>query len=370
MDAQGNKEESTCIRCNKAVLNEDEGVACDVCGVWFHAECVKVTKVLYKELKKQREGIGSVKWFCMCCSKAEPRSIVDSLNEMKGRQELLEGKVAVLESNAVEHVLALERANIEVVDLKNKYKILELQVSELVELGRPENKIKNTDKTADKTDDTAADTTADGTWSVKHGRKQARKARGTAPSKTKEAEEMKLAGDTLIIGDSLVEGVGRGLTQQHVRFRRETMKGARIEHVTQRVAAINRNGNPALKNLVLMAGTNNLACNGTEEIAKKYNALIQEAKGRKYERIIMVGIMTRSDLADFFESKRLSVNTRLKTICDKNKVEFVDLDFCAYREREEYLWKDGLHLNNRGADAVGRQIYDKFRPNLKNKNLN
>ena len=120
MVAQDNKEASTCIRCSKAVLDEDEGVACDVCGLWFHAECVKVTKGLYKELKKQREGIGSVKWFCMCCSKTGPKSIVDSLNEMKGRQGLLEEKVAVLESSVVQQVVALERANIEVVELKNK----------------------------------------------------------------------------------------------------------------------------------------------------------------------------------------------------------------------------------------------------------
>ena len=111
------------------------------------------------------------------------------------------------------------------------------------------------------------------------------------------------------------------------------------------------------ENIVVMAGTNNITCNETEEMLRKYKSMIDAAKGRSYKRVVMVGMQTRCDIDPFFKSKRLAVNLQLKKMCAENE-EFLDVDF--YKDREMYLWKDLLHLNDAGADLVGRLIYKKI----------
>ena len=109
--------------------------------------------------------------------------------------EDLEKEIVDLRSkNETENEIKTE-INIDVVDLKNKTKILELQISELVELAKPENKI-------EKSDMTAHDMTDDDSWTLKQGKRETRKARVIAANKTQEIEALKLAGDTLVIGDS------------------------------------------------------------------------------------------------------------------------------------------------------------------------
>ena len=83
--------------------------------------------------------------------------------------------------------------------------------------------------------------------------------------------------------------------------------------------------------------------------------MIEKAKTEKYEKILIVGILTRKDLGYFFECKRIAINLQLRKICEEYEAEFLEFDF--YKDRDKILWKDGLQLNNVGADKLGRRIY-------------
>ncbi|MFZ2537777.1 MAG: SGNH/GDSL hydrolase family protein [Oscillospiraceae bacterium] len=106
-----------------------------------------------------------------------------------------------------------------------------------------------------------------------------------------------------------------------------------------------------------MTGTNNLACHGTEEILRKYEKLIEKAKEKKCERVVIIGIVTRMDLGYYYESKRIAINMQLEKMCKKMKVDF--LEFECYKERQKMLWKDGFHLNDIGSDRLARMIYQR-----------
>ena len=70
------------------------------------------------------------------------------------------------------------------------------------------------------------------------------------------------------MGDLLTERVGMHLRNQNKRFRTRTLRGARIEDITKNIRKVENDDKKEdeIKNLIVMAGTNNLTCDGTEEI--------------------------------------------------------------------------------------------------------
>jgi len=44
------KEGGKCGICDRAVGEKDQGVQCELCEKWLHAECVKILNALYKAL--------------------------------------------------------------------------------------------------------------------------------------------------------------------------------------------------------------------------------------------------------------------------------------------------------------------------------
>ena len=84
--------------------------------------------------------------------------------------------------------------------------------------------------------------------------------------------------------------------------------------------------------------------------------MIEAAKDSGARRIVVVGIVARSDVGEYFESKRWAINCRLKKKCMEMGVNYVEMGG-LYRDRDLWLWKDGLHLNWDGADRMGREIY-------------
>ena len=98
--------------------------------------------------------------------------------------------------------------------------------------------------------------------------------------------------------------------------------GARIEGITKRLQEIELE--EKVENLALMVGTNNLKSEGTEVIMEKYGELIWTAEEKGDRKIVVVGIISRSDLGDYHESKKLGINIRLKK-CEKMGVEYVEM---------------------------------------------
>ena len=112
-----------------------------------------------------------------------------------------------------------------------------------------------------------------------------------------------------------------------------------------------------MKNLVLMVGTNNLKSDGTNTILEKYEELIRTAKEKHIGNITVVGIVCRNDVGMFYECKRYGINTKLKKQCETMGMYYVEMDV-MYKDWNRVLCRDGLHLNARGADELGRKIYN------------
>ena len=118
----------------------------------------------------------------------------------------------------------------------------------------------------------------------------------------------------------------------------EKYSGARIEGITKRLQEIELG--EKVENVVLMVGTNNLKSDGTEAIMEKYGELIQTAKEKGDKKIVVVGIISRSDLGDYYESKRLGINMRLKKKCGEMGVKYVEMGG-QFKDRDAVLWEDG-----------------------------
>ena len=70
------------------------------------------------------------------------------------------------------------------------------------------------------------------------------------------------------------------------------------------------------------------------------------------EKISVVSILDRTDVGDFYDSRRLAVNKKLKGICKENGVDFLWIS-----DVRKHLSRDGLHLNRNGQDQVAREIF-------------
>ena len=54
----------------------------------------------------------------------------------------------------------------------------------------------------------------------------------------------------------------------------------------------------------------------------------------------------------YINCKRMAINALVKQMCEKEKVEFIDLWGC-YIGKEDMFTRDGLHLNGKGAAVDG-----------------
>jgi hypothetical protein len=172
-------------------------------------------------------------------------------------------------------------------------------------------------------------------------------------------------GKILVVGDSMVRGVGEHLHIDNSMFDKLDFSGARIEDIADKVRLI---GDKPQSHLVLMVGTNNLVRDGTEEIMRKYDALIHAVKEVSYQKVSMVNILARTDTTgrqtdgntlcgfpwvDIYNSKRIGLNARLQSLCTENGFGFVDIKV----DVNSMLDRRGLHLNRRGQDTVARRIF-------------
>ena len=41
---------SRCGSCMKAVTDHDDGVCCEICGIWFHCRCQGIAEQMYKAM--------------------------------------------------------------------------------------------------------------------------------------------------------------------------------------------------------------------------------------------------------------------------------------------------------------------------------
>lgn len=75
----------TCKKCLKKVKNNQMGVICDYCQIWFHNECVNINRGEYKMLNELEN---KVKWYCEDCSELVS-GMQQENNELKREKEIL-----------------------------------------------------------------------------------------------------------------------------------------------------------------------------------------------------------------------------------------------------------------------------------------
>jgi GDSL-like Lipase/Acylhydrolase family len=169
--------------------------------------------------------------------------------------------------------------------------------------------------------------------------------------KTEKVGSIQRKDKVLFVGDSLVRYVGRNLQRQCAGFETVCKPGARIEQMLPEIQKRETKDDT----VIVQAGTNNLRMDEIEEVMSKYEGLIQGLKGERKGEVVIMGILPRQDLSEALDGKRMEINRRLKSMCVEEMVRYCEVDFNPWKGG--YLGRDGLHLNARGADMVGRQLF-------------
>lgn len=190
-------------------------------------------------------------------------------------------------------------------------------------------------------------------WIMPRRRKQMRIKTSNEESllKSSFAEKFKnKAKDTVVVlGDSLVRGVGRKLQANSHMFTTICKGGAKIEDMEQEFSKLQDRED---RHLVVMVGTNNIKEEGSEVVIEKYGKLIEQCKGVKSRKVTVVGIPTRYDVNGLQNSRRLSVNSRLKTLCNQSGLEYI-----GYECSRSRLARDRLHHNDLGQEELAKLIF-------------
>ena len=202
-------------------------------------------------------------------------------------------------------------------------------------------------------------------FTVVEGRRSKRgRARGTPLSVAPAAPEPRLSmahrlressGRVLIAGDSLARGVGHKLREQcgdMVEVR--AFGGAKLGSVRDSVVGMRRD---ETRQLVVVAGANSIA-EPAADLMSNFGEIIDAGKENSKE-LVMIGLIKRYDVGHVYESKRIVVNGKLRALCESKEVRFVE-----YEPERSRVHRDGLHLNFRGQNELGRKIFAATKPFL------
>ena len=110
------------------------------------------------------------------------------------------------------------------------------------------------------------------------------------------------------------------------------------------------------QSLIIIAGTNDISYrlqDGTadaSDIADDILDIARNAKCNGVESIFVSGIIIRRGIK--YEQLRKEINLKLRLICSEEGFHFVSHDNILMED----LWRDGLHLNNRGMYKLKRNL--------------
>ena len=162
--------------------------------------------------------------------------------------------------------------------------------------------------------------------------------------------------ESIIVGDSMIrhqleEFCGRAPK----RRKRYCYPGAKIDDITKALEDITEK--EKLDSLYIVhVGTNDVKNTNSEELLEKYKRLIGTLK-EKRSKFIVSGILPRIGAENQFYNKAFSTNDRLKSLCSKENVEFINLWNHFYNQQILFN-HDGLHLNPVGSACLGRLLSD------------
>ena len=164
--------------------------------------------------------------------------------------------------------------------------------------------------------------------------------------------------ETVLIGDSMVKSQGEHFGSKNKKKRKvRSYPGANARKILEELGKIEIE-NKKTTIIVQASGNDLFLRNGnagsTEPLVKQLENTIETAK-KKTNNAIVLGILPRLDVSHFALSKALGINGRLKSICQKKGVRYIDLWDTFYGNRKMYR-RDGIHFSEEGMRLYGSQL--------------
>ena len=158
--------------------------------------------------------------------------------------------------------------------------------------------------------------------------------------------------DTVVIGTSLVKGVGARLHQRGIDNIVYSFPGAHLPLIRDRLDTILVPGKIP-KNIVIQAAGNDVGHNRTDLVVKEYDKLIKDLRSRcPYSKIWLCKVPRRLQLSWLY-SEIAKINTFLEHSNHGKNVKFID---SCPEFGPRYFKKDMVHFNNKGVQVYGDKI--------------
>ena len=154
----------------------------------------------------------------------------------------------------------------------------------------------------------------------------------------------------VLVGDSLIRHQDEEFCKQGPRRKIFCYPGKKIEDISEKVDNLVADSSERTV-FAYFVGTNNVKTGRSEDIVKKYKALISKLQESR-RRSVICGMIPRYDVDSLTLSRMIGLNTRVEDLCKKNGVMFVDVWDHFNRDRSLY-GKDELHLNSVGKARLG-----------------
>lgn len=95
----GGKQTDICPLCETEVGDDDKGLVCNLCDMWHHAKCEKMSDEVYKFLSDNE--VSSVHWYCNKCNTVFSK-MVKQITTISRRQDIMEKRMDAMEIAAGE----------------------------------------------------------------------------------------------------------------------------------------------------------------------------------------------------------------------------------------------------------------------------
>ena len=153
-----------------------------------------------------------------------------------------------------------------------------------------------------------------------------------------------------IIGDSILGGIRKQEMNKHVRGNFTIVKSFKGATVNDMESYIIPTLNRKPDGLIIHCGTNDLRDSEPTEIARKITKLAVNAS-KTVKNVAVSSILARGD-SELIDVKRRKVNIALEKELENSRIELIKHEYIE-REWENMLYKDGIHLNQDGTNALG-----------------
>lgn len=163
--------------------------------------------------------------------------------------------------------------------------------------------------------------------------------------------------ESLLIGDSIVK-FQKGFISKRPNIRRslKCFPGARTDKIFKEVDRIIKENRISRSLFIVHAGVNDLPSTHYDVIRRNLKNIIETIKVSR-NKVIISGILPKLNTNKYKVHRLLEVNNIMRNICNEEGVEFVNF-YDHFVDSPHFYAKDGLHLNRRGSDLLGR-LFDK-----------